>query len=99
MNAGDPHETVQSDKTRTVHAVVNRTGDEQVVHAVTDRIAVPARSPVFDTDWRASGWNARALAPCLKDALNSASPLRFGAPLQPCFPAVQMTAAGAWSAV
>jgi acetylornithine deacetylase/succinyl-diaminopimelate desuccinylase-like protein len=36
-------------------AFANRAWDERIVPALTDYIAIPAKSPMFDADWRAHG--------------------------------------------
>jgi len=55
MNARDPHLPLQPDEAAAIEDFCNRTWDEQIVPALTDYIAVPAKSPMFDADWLAHG--------------------------------------------
>ena len=34
----------------------NRIWDEEIVPALTDYIAIPAKSPMFDADWQKNGF-------------------------------------------
>ena len=55
MNARDPLLPVQPDEANAIAAFANRTWDEEIVPALTNYIAIPAKSPMFDADWAASG--------------------------------------------
>ncbi|MBX3604447.1 MAG: M20 family metallopeptidase [Piscinibacter sp.] len=55
MNARDPLLPLQPDEAETLAAFAARTWDEQIVPALTDYIAVPAKSPMFDADWQQHG--------------------------------------------
>jgi len=45
-----------------VRDFVQRTWDESVVPALTEYIRIPAKSPMFDADWRAHGHLDSAVA-------------------------------------
>jgi acetylornithine deacetylase/succinyl-diaminopimelate desuccinylase-like protein len=55
MNARDPNLALQADETERLAAFCARTWDEEVVPALTDYIAIPAKSPMFDADWERRG--------------------------------------------
>ncbi len=55
MNARDPNLPVQPDEATALVAYAARQWDEQIVPAMTDYIAIPAKSPMFDADWQAHG--------------------------------------------
>jgi acetylornithine deacetylase/succinyl-diaminopimelate desuccinylase-like protein len=55
MNARDPHLPLQPDEATALAAYAQRNWDEQIVPALTDYIAIPAKSPMFDADWQAHG--------------------------------------------
>ncbi len=55
MNARDPQVSVQPDKANALAAFANRAWDEEIVPALTNYIAIPAKSPMFDADWAANG--------------------------------------------
>jgi acetylornithine deacetylase/succinyl-diaminopimelate desuccinylase-like protein len=55
MNARDPLLPLQPDESAALAAFADRTWDEQIVPALTDYIAVPAKSPMFDADWQKNG--------------------------------------------
>ena len=40
---------------------VDRKWDDEIVHALTDYIAVPAKSPMFDADWAKHGYIDRVV--------------------------------------
>ena len=56
-----PHEctrsaaTVAADDSAAIAAFAANTWDEQIVPALTDYIAIPAKSPMFDADWQRNG--------------------------------------------
>ena len=55
MNARDPKLPLQPDEATALAAYAERSWDEQIVPAMTDYIAIPAKSPMFDADWQAHG--------------------------------------------
>ena len=63
MNARDPLLPLQPDEASAIAAFAERSWDEQIVPALTDYIAIPAKSPMFDADWAAHGITVNAIAP------------------------------------
>ncbi len=55
MNARDPLLPVQPDEAVALAAYAERRWDEAIVPALTDYIAVPAKSPMFDAEWQQHG--------------------------------------------
>jgi acetylornithine deacetylase/succinyl-diaminopimelate desuccinylase-like protein len=55
MNARDPHLPIQPDEAGALADFVARTWDDEIVPALTNYIAIPAKSPMFDADWAANG--------------------------------------------
>ncbi len=55
MNVRDPMQPLLPDELDGVSRFVERTWDEQIVPALTDYIAIPAKSPMFDADWAQHG--------------------------------------------
>jgi acetylornithine deacetylase/succinyl-diaminopimelate desuccinylase-like protein len=55
MNARDPRLPLQPDEASALATFVHRRWDEAIVPALTDYIAVPAKSPMFDADWQQHG--------------------------------------------
>jgi acetylornithine deacetylase/succinyl-diaminopimelate desuccinylase-like protein len=55
MNARDPLQPVQPDEATALAAFAERTWDEEIVPALTNYIAIPAKSPMFDADWQKNG--------------------------------------------
>ena len=55
MNARDPLLPLQPDEASALAAFAAETWDAQIVPALTDYIAVPAKSPMFDADWQRHG--------------------------------------------
>ncbi|MBI3369350.1 MAG: M20 family metallopeptidase [Burkholderiales bacterium] len=55
MNARDPLLPLQPDESSALAAFAARRWDEAIVPAITDYIAVPAKSPMFDADWQRNG--------------------------------------------
>jgi acetylornithine deacetylase/succinyl-diaminopimelate desuccinylase-like protein len=56
MNARDPHLPLPADDAQAIAAFANRAWDERIVPALTDYIAIPAKSPMFDADWQQHGY-------------------------------------------
>jgi len=61
MNARDPHPSLPADQASALAAYADRRWDEAIVPALTDYIAVPAKSPMFDADWQRSGFIDRVV--------------------------------------
>ena len=55
MNARDPNLPLQPDEATALGTYSTRRWDEAIVPALTDYIAIPAKSPMFDADWAAHG--------------------------------------------
>lgn len=55
MNARDPQLPLQADEASALGAFASALWDEEIVPALTDYIAIPAKSPMFDADWAAHG--------------------------------------------
>ncbi len=55
MNARDPNPPLAADQAAALAAFADQAWDERIVPALTDYIRVPAKSPMFDADWRAHG--------------------------------------------
>ena len=55
MNARDPLLPVQPDEAEAIAQYASRMWDEEIVPKITDYIAIPAKSPMFDADWAANG--------------------------------------------
>ena len=61
MNARDPHPPLSSSNTAALGSHSQKAWDEQIVPLLTDYIAVPAKSPMFDADWAAHGYLERVV--------------------------------------
>jgi len=61
MNARDPLLPLQPDEATALGAYAARTWDEEIVPALTDYIAIPAKSPMFDAEWEKSGHIERVI--------------------------------------
>jgi hypothetical protein len=60
MNARDAH----ADLTRHADDIgqfAARVWDEEIVPAITNYIAIPAKSPMFDADWQKNGYIERVI--------------------------------------
>lgn len=55
MNARDPNLPLQADEAAALGSFASALWDEEIVPALTDYIAIPAKSPMFDADWAAHG--------------------------------------------
>ncbi len=55
MNARDPSLPLQPDQASALGEFASRVWDEEIVPALTQYIAIPAKSPMFDADWAANG--------------------------------------------
>jgi acetylornithine deacetylase/succinyl-diaminopimelate desuccinylase-like protein len=61
MNARDPLLPLQPDEATSLAAYAARAWDEEIVPALMDYIAIPAKSPMFDADWQKSGHIERVI--------------------------------------
>ncbi len=61
MNARDPLLPLQPDEAQALAAFAERTWDEEIVPALTNYIAIPAKSPMFDADWQKNGFIERVV--------------------------------------
>ena len=61
MNARDPLLPLQPDEASALAAFAAQTWDDEIVPALTDYIAIPAKSPMFDADWERSGHIERVI--------------------------------------
>ena len=61
MNARDPALPVAPDGASAIADFCDRTWDETIVPALTDYIAIPAKSPLFDADWQTHGHIERVI--------------------------------------
>ena len=61
MNARDPHLPIQPDEATALGVFASQRWDEAIVPALTDYIAIPAKSPMFDADWAANGYLERVV--------------------------------------
>ena len=55
MNAPLPLHALRPDQTRALAEFSDRVWDDEIVPALTDYIAIPAKSPMFDPDWQQHG--------------------------------------------
>jgi acetylornithine deacetylase/succinyl-diaminopimelate desuccinylase-like protein len=55
MNARDPNLPLQPDEASALGEFATAAWDQRIVPALTDYIAVPSKSPMFDPDWAANG--------------------------------------------
>ena len=55
MNARDPALPLQPDEASALGRFAERVWDEEIVPALSDYIAIPAKSPMFDADWAKNG--------------------------------------------
>ncbi|CAN7608252.1 M20 family metallopeptidase [Rhizobacter sp. LjRoot28] len=61
MNARDPLAPRSPDLPGAIAAITDRIWDEEIVPALTDYIAIPAKSPMFDPDWQKNGFIDRVV--------------------------------------
>jgi acetylornithine deacetylase/succinyl-diaminopimelate desuccinylase-like protein len=61
MNARDPLQPLQPDEASALGAFAERVWDEEIVPALAEYIAVPAKSPLFDPNWEQSGFIDRVV--------------------------------------
>jgi acetylornithine deacetylase/succinyl-diaminopimelate desuccinylase-like protein len=61
MNARDPLLPLQPDEAAAIGAFAAQAWDDEIVPALTDYIAIPAKSPMFDADWQNNGYIDRVV--------------------------------------
>jgi acetylornithine deacetylase/succinyl-diaminopimelate desuccinylase-like protein len=61
MNARDPRMTLSSETSAAIGRYADDQWDQDIVPALTDYIAIPAKSPMFDKDWQAHGYLERVV--------------------------------------
>ncbi len=61
MNARDPLLPLQPDEASAIADFAAQAWDERIVPALTDYIAIPAKSPMFDADWANNGYIERVV--------------------------------------
>ena len=61
MNARDPAAKLSSDDPQALAAFAERAWEAEIVPALTDYIAIPAKSPMFDPDWQSHGYLERVV--------------------------------------
>lgn len=54
MNSRDPLHPLLPDDSSAIATFADQVWDEQIIPALTDYIAIPAKSPMFDADWRST---------------------------------------------
>ncbi len=62
MNTRDPLPPLSPEEAGSIGAFAARTWDDEIVPALMRYIAVPAKSPMFDPDWREHGYIDRVVA-------------------------------------
>ncbi len=61
MNARDPLLPIQPDEASALAAFTAEVWDAEIVPALIDYIAIPAKSPMFDADWQQHGYIDRVV--------------------------------------
>ena len=61
MNARDPLLPLQPDEATALGRYAEKLWDDEIVPALTDYIAIPAKSPMFDADWQRNGYIERVV--------------------------------------
>ncbi|WP_310387023.1 M20/M25/M40 family metallo-hydrolase, partial [Roseateles sp.] len=61
MNARDPALPLPADQASAIADFAAQVWDDEIVPALTQYIAIPAKSPMFDADWAANGHIERVL--------------------------------------
>ena len=61
MNARDPLAPPQPDEASALGEFAARVWDDEIVPAITNYIAIPAKSPMFDADWEKNGYIERVI--------------------------------------
>src|SRR5580765_1253873 len=61
MNARDPLAPLQPDEASALGEFAARVWDDEIVPAITNYIAIPAKSPMFDAEWEKNGYLERVI--------------------------------------
>ena len=61
MNARDNSLPLPSDQTKALAAFAGRAWDQEIVPALTQYVAIPAKSPMFDANWAGNGFIERVI--------------------------------------
>jgi acetylornithine deacetylase/succinyl-diaminopimelate desuccinylase-like protein len=61
VNARDPLQPIRKDEAEALGRFAARAWDEEIVPRITDYIAVPAKSPMFDAEWQEHGFIDRVV--------------------------------------
>ena len=61
MNAPLPLHALLPEQTRAIREFSDRVWDDEIVPALTNYIAIPAKSPMFDADWQKNGYIERVV--------------------------------------
>ena len=61
MNARDPLAPLRPDEANALGEFAARVWDDEIVPAITNYIAIPAKSPMFDADWEKNGYIERVI--------------------------------------
>ena len=61
MNARDPLQPIQTDEAEALGRFADRVWDDEIVPQITKYIEVPAKSPMFDADWKEHGYIDRVV--------------------------------------
>ena len=61
MNARDPLAPLQPDQASALGKFAQQVWDDEIVSAITNYIAIPAKSPMFDADWEKNGYIERVI--------------------------------------
>ena len=61
MNTSALPQAMPAPQTAALGAFADRVWDEEIVPALTNYIAIPAKSPMFDADWQKNGYIDRVI--------------------------------------
>ena len=61
MNARNPDLPLQDGEAAALGEFAARTWDDEIIPALVDYIAIPAKSPMFDVDWQSHGYIERVV--------------------------------------
>ena len=61
MNARDPLQPIQKDEAEALGRFADRVWDDEIVPQITKYIEVPAKSPMFDAEWKEHGFIDRVV--------------------------------------
>jgi hypothetical protein len=74
VNARDPLLPLQADEAEQLGKYAERVWDDEIVPALTDYIAVPAKSPMFDAEWSQHGFIDRVVKDAAPGSRRRTSP-------------------------